>query len=207
MTLESPSRTTSGFRRQIVFRIGEDDWPHLEAAAREQGGIQAGIIAALRAYAAQRLSAPPTPVTVAEPPEKTAAASPGAEEPAQPRSTRRRPEPASTRKQGEASGAAERELVELNLAEAAPIFGLTPTSLRAQIKRGTRPGRKSESGFYLARLERDELRQANPPLTLRGAADVLRLKPATLRSRCLAGRYPNAHHDGDGWRIPARDLL
>jgi hypothetical protein len=55
MALSITKGSSGGFRRQVVFRIGEDDWPHLEAAAREHGGIQAGIIAALRAHAAQRL--------------------------------------------------------------------------------------------------------------------------------------------------------
>jgi hypothetical protein len=199
----------SYFRRQVVFRIGEDDWPYLEAAAREHGGIQAGIIAALRAHAAQRLAARAEAALVADPLGAEDYPSPLVEQPHRPTAMRRRPE--LTRPDAEiettTAGSAAHELVELNLVEAAPVLGVTPASLRAQIKRGTRPGRRSETGFYLAGLERDELRRANPTLTLRGAADVLRLKPATLRSRCLAGRYPNAHHDGDGWQIPARDLL
>lgn len=46
-----------GFRRQVTFRVGAEDAALLEAAARAHGGIQAGIVAALRAYATQRLQA------------------------------------------------------------------------------------------------------------------------------------------------------
>src|SRR5664280_1740099 len=46
----------SQFRRQVVFRVGEEDWPYLEAAAKEHGSIQAGVIAALRAQAVRRLA-------------------------------------------------------------------------------------------------------------------------------------------------------
>jgi hypothetical protein len=87
------------------------------------------------------------------------------------------------------------------------VLGLQPESLRSAIKRGAFPGRRSETGFYLASLEREKLRQTNLPLTLRGAAEVLRRKPETLRRRCRDGRYPNARHDGGGWRIPAGDIL
>jgi hypothetical protein len=39
----------SGFKRQVVFRIGPDDWPLLEQAATEHGSIQAAILAGLHA--------------------------------------------------------------------------------------------------------------------------------------------------------------
>jgi hypothetical protein len=41
----------AGFQRQVVFRITAEDWPLLEAAAKEHGSQQAAIIAALRALA------------------------------------------------------------------------------------------------------------------------------------------------------------
>ena len=37
------------FKRQVVFRVGAEDWALLEAASREHGSQQAAIIAALRA--------------------------------------------------------------------------------------------------------------------------------------------------------------
>jgi hypothetical protein len=40
-----------GFKRQVVFRIGTEDWPLLESAAREHGSIQAAVLAGIRALA------------------------------------------------------------------------------------------------------------------------------------------------------------
>lgn len=45
----SPENT--GFKRQVVFRIGADDWPLLQHAATEHGSIQAAVLAGLRALA------------------------------------------------------------------------------------------------------------------------------------------------------------
>ncbi|MGD0272782.1 MAG: hypothetical protein ABSB96_03530 [Gaiellaceae bacterium] len=196
----------SGFRRQVVFRIGEDDWPYLETAAREHGGIQAGIIAALRAHAAQRLAPPAEPSPV---PELLGATEPTLES-GRPVSSKRRAESARSEEDGGAtlaSRSASRDMVELNVAEAAALLGLRPESLRSAIKRGARPGRRSETGFYLVKIERETLRRVNPPLTLRGAAEVLGRRPETLRRHCRDGHYPNARHDDTGWRIPAKDLL
>jgi hypothetical protein len=192
----------SQFRRQVVFRIGEEDWPYLEAAAKEHGSIQAGIIAALRAQAVRRLApeAEATPTDVSPTPEVAV--------PARVEEPRR----SSARSKVESHGAraacsTAQDTVELNVAEAAPVLGLQPDSLRAAIKRGARPGRRSETGFYLASVERETLRRANPALTLRGAAEVVGRKPETLRRHCREGCYPNASNDGTGWRIPALDLL
>jgi hypothetical protein len=37
-----------GFSRQVNFRISQDDWPLLERASREHGGIAAALVAGLR---------------------------------------------------------------------------------------------------------------------------------------------------------------
>ena len=59
VAMESNDDAASGFRRQVTFRIGPADAPLLELVARAHGGIQAGIVAALRAHAAERLQPPP----------------------------------------------------------------------------------------------------------------------------------------------------
>jgi hypothetical protein len=46
----------SSFKRQVVFRIGTDDWPLLERAAYEHGSIQAAILAGLHALDKARQS-------------------------------------------------------------------------------------------------------------------------------------------------------
>ena len=97
--------------------------------------------------------------------------------------------------------------VELNLAEAAPLLGITPGTLRRQIKSGQRPGRQGENGYWLAQLEVSALRDRDDALTPRGAAELLGLKPATVKRRCQAGKYSGARRGPEGWRIPLGDLL
>jgi hypothetical protein len=47
----------NGFRRQVTFRVGPEDAPLLEVAAVPTEAFQGGIVAAPRAYAAERLTA------------------------------------------------------------------------------------------------------------------------------------------------------
>jgi len=47
--VHTPTPGKAGFKRQVVFRIDADEWPLLEAAAREHGSIQAAVLAGLRA--------------------------------------------------------------------------------------------------------------------------------------------------------------
>jgi hypothetical protein len=198
----------SPFRRQVNFRVGADDWPLLEALAREHGGIQAGLLAAVRVYAVQRLQ-----VASASPPAKAAEASPHGEAQSPADSGPETPQPSRSREPFERRRpqAARREVarasVELNVLEAAPVLGLSPGSLRGAIRRGTRPGRRTDNGRYLAELDPEQLCASGIELTPRGAAEVLALRPATIRRRCKEGRYPNARDEGGGWRIPASDLF
>jgi hypothetical protein len=95
----------------------------------------------------------------------------------------------------------------LNVSEAAPVLGLSTATLRERIKKGTHAGRLGATGFYLAEVSSTQLRESGLDLSPRGAAEVLRLSPGTIKNRCKQGRYPNARNDGLGWRIPAADLL
>ena len=189
--------SASGFQRQVTFRIGPEDALLLEAAARANGGIQAGIIAALRAYAAARLQADARERQAAG--EEQSPAAPEDEPPRRASAPRRPPRPRPQ--------TAREELVELNVGEAASVLGVPASSLRERIKRGAHPGRVTETGFYLAHIPPDKLRKSGVELSPRGAAEVLGLRPATIKKRCKAGRYPSARDDGLGWKVPASDLL
>lgn len=197
--MKSSSPTTeSGFRRQVCFRLGRDEWPLLEAAIRAHGGIQAALIAALRTHAAKLLDDQLR--IVSEPAEPARAAGP------------RRPPIADHHPRASARVARDPDirgddLVELNLAEAAPGLGIKPASLRKQIKSGRRPGRQGTNGYWLARLRASELRGRDVVLSARGAAEVLGVTTATVNRRCAAGRYPHARREASGWRVPVDDLL
>ena len=194
MPTDEHKAAESAFRRQVTFRIGPEDAPLLELAARVHGGLQAGILAALRAHAADRLRESPArerePDEANEPPAESDAEAATAREPA-----------VLAFDQGEDN------LVELNVGEASSILGISAAILRGQIKRGTASGRVGENGLYLASLPRATVLESGAGLTLRGAAEVLGLKPSTIRSRCKAGLYANARNDGLGWTIPAGDVL
>ena len=178
----------NGFRRQVTFRIGPEDAPLLEVAARANGGIQAGIVAALRAYTAGRLQ-PAESEPEREPQKDTPTI-----EPTLPPAPRPTVPLAGT-------------MVELNIAEAAALLGLSATTLRERIKRGTHPGRVGSNGLYLADISLAELKESGIELSPRGTAEVLGLKPSTIKKRCKEGRYPNARHDGLAWTIPVADVL
>jgi len=128
-----------GFRRQVTFRIGPADAPLLEVAARANGGIQAGIVAALRAYTAERLR--PAEAEVAEPEREPQDAGSGGRS-----APKRKPE--SGHEPRQATTAA--ETVELNVGEAAAALGLSPSTLRERIKRGKHPGRVGSNGLWAA---------------------------------------------------------
>jgi hypothetical protein len=183
--MESNDSAESGFRRQVTFRIGPADAPLLELVAHAHGGIQAGIVAALRAHAAERLQPPLAPKPTVEP--DAADGEPDAARPGE---------------AAEGDGT-----VELNVGEAAHALGLTAASLRERIKRGKHPGRVGTNGFYLASVRLEDLRRSGIALSPRGAAEVAGVKPGTIRKRCRDGAYPNARNDGLGWSIPAADLF
>ena len=122
--MHTPTPTTTGFKRQVVFRIGPDDWPLLQAAANEHGSIQAAVIAALHA-----LADPPSDGvdTTAEAPAEALAA------PAE--HTLHKP----TRQDPAATETAADE--EITAREAARILGLKTSTISGYIRTGRLPGR------------------------------------------------------------------
>jgi hypothetical protein len=203
-----------GFRRQITFRLGPADAPVLEAVVRAHGGIQAGITAALRAYAAQLLQSAPAAAPVETQESTPAQAGDGGTGEPQASVARRKPpapppvkqRPSGSKATARSPGEAAVGSVELNVAEAAPILGVSATQLREAIKRGERPGRRTEKGFYLATLDAEVVRASGAQLSLRGAGELVGLRPGTIRRHCKQGSYPGARHEG-GWTVPAGEVL
>jgi hypothetical protein len=116
MAKDQEQASQAGFRRQVTFRIGPEDAPLLELAAHVHGGLQAGILAALRLHASSRLGE-------TKPPDASA----GSEE------------AGATAYKAEALAPAgspspllrvdeEDDLVELNVSEAASILGVSAAS-------------------------------------------------------------------------------
>ena len=132
------------FKRQVVFRIGAEDWTLLQAAARAHGSIQAALVAALRSLAASSEA-------VAEP---SGSAAPSELRPDARRSGRTpaaSPPPPSTRNQDE-----------IPSREAAKILGLKAGTVRGYIRAGRLPGRYDGEPDYRGWL------------TTRGAVDAYR---------------------------------
>jgi hypothetical protein len=112
--------TAPGFKRQVVFRIGAEEWPLLEAAVSEHGSIQAAMLAGLRA-----LQDPPA-VPLG---------------PKRAKESRDRRTEAEEGKDGEASSLAEaaRE-EEIPARTAADLLGLKPNTVRGYVRAGRLPG-------------------------------------------------------------------
>jgi len=122
--MHPPNPGQAGFKRQVVFRIGADDWPLLEAAAREHGSIQAAVLAGIRA-----LTHPVASGTA--PTEETA--NPAAEPES---ATRVRPHPAAKAARPNADPDEE-----IPAREAAAVLGLKPGTISGYIRSGRLPGR------------------------------------------------------------------
>lgn len=113
--MHPPRSNPGGFKRQVVFRIGTDDWPLLEQAASEHGSIQAAILAALHAL------------------------NPPAKQPA-----KTQPAPAqSTETAGETetpTSTFTHRQEEITAREAASLLGLKAGTVRGYIRAGRLPG-------------------------------------------------------------------
>lgn len=195
-----------GFHRQVCFRVGPDDWPHLEALIASHGSLQAAMLAAIRTAARARLEHTLAPVAPPARSHMVAGAAPAADE--KPKPQRRHATPtrqASATRPAQAGTA--NGLVELNVGEAAALLGLSTDTLRNAIKTNKRPGRTNDTGFYLAQLDREQVRRSGALVTLRGASELTGLRPSTLRKKCKQGLYSGAKNDATGWRIPTADLL
>ena len=113
------------FKRQVVFRIGPEDWLLLEAATAEHGSIQAAILAGLRALKPAAAKPAQTP---APSPEKAHPAVAEQKEPKPDRSSKPKP-----------IGGDPNE--EMRAREAALILGLKTSTVAGYIRAGRLPGR------------------------------------------------------------------
>jgi len=115
--------TTSGFKRQVVFRLGVEDWPLLEAAVAEHGSIQAALLAALRALGAS----PARPGSETTPPKERGRSEGAKRKPAAEPATSPAGEPKKTE--------------EIPAREAAKMLGLKSGTVRGYIRSGRLAGR------------------------------------------------------------------
>lgn len=116
--MNAPTPASPGFKRQVVFRLGVEEWPLLEAAVSEHGSMQAALLAGLRALN-------PTPEE-RDPTEETRQ---------KPRPSRRKP------KRKAAKSERSREEEEMSARDAAQLLGVKPDTVRGYIRTGRLPGR------------------------------------------------------------------
>src|SRR5579871_4877703 len=109
------------FKRQIVFRIGPDDWPLLETAAAEHGSIQSAVLAGLRALKNAEPQLSEESDATAEPAAPSAADDGGIESD------------------------------EIRASEAARILGLKTSTVSRYIRTGRLPGRYNGSRWVTTR--------------------------------------------------------
>lgn len=118
--MHTPTPNSAGFKRQVVFRIGSDEWPLLEAAAQQHGSIQAAVLAGLHALTTTSPNPPDRPASAPKP-SPTRQASPPRETPAV-----QSPEDPDE---------------EIRAREAARLLGLKTSTVNGYIRSGRIPGR------------------------------------------------------------------
>ena len=121
----------TGFKRQVVFRIGADDWSILEAAAREHGSIQAAVLAGIRALNL----AQPAPST--EAPARTTGKTKAA--PKQAKRSRQMPAKETIAPLPETAALDPHE--EIRARDAAQLLGVKSGTVSGYIRSGRLPGR------------------------------------------------------------------
>ncbi len=109
-----------GFKRQVVFRLGVEEWPLLEAAIAEHGSMQAALLAGLRALNPGRQEGDHRPMAEKRPRKPQ-------------RST-----PKAGRKGAKAARPTDDE--EMLARDAAELLSVKPDTVRAYIRTGRLPG-------------------------------------------------------------------
>ena len=114
----------AGFKRQVVFRVGPDDWQLLQTAATEHGSLQAALIAGLRA-----LTKPKDPLDErpTRKPKRARTRTPARRDPPQTHPTIENPDE------------------EISARDAAEILGLKTSTVSGYICSGRLPGRYDDS--------------------------------------------------------------
>ena len=152
--MHAPMPANTGFKRQVVFRIGAGDWPLLEAAAAEHGSIQAAVLAGIRAL--DRPQPAPDRPAPKEPETK------------QKRQKASRRAPAKLKRTPPVEMAALDPHEEIRAREAAKLLGLKTDTVSGYTRSGRLPGRYDAAPSWLgwlttrgAVMEYDRTRRAN----------------------------------------------
>lgn len=133
--MHSTDSGNTGFKRQVVFRVGAEDWQALEAAAKEHGSIQAAVIAGIHALA--------KPEATAAPPKRNATKARA--------SKRKRTQPVAP-DPTPAPQPVDDPNEELRAREAAKLLGLKTSTVSGYIRSGRLPGRYDDSPGWLGWL-------------------------------------------------------
>lgn len=120
-SMNARAPASPGFKRQVVFRLGVEEWPLLEAAVAEHGSMQAAVLAGLRALNCG--------------PEVAADRPKAGTKTRKPRGSSRK----SRRKAAESTRPAADE--EMLARDAAQLLGVKPDTVRGYIRTGRLPGR------------------------------------------------------------------
>jgi Helix-turn-helix domain len=128
----------AGFKRQVVFRIGADDWQLLQAAAAEHGSIQAAVLAGIHALAPapseeqrSEIAAATDQADTNDEPEPAAKPKPSKAKPARPKPTPAAPTDPDPNE-------------EITCREAAQLLGLKTSTISGYIRSGRLPGYYSD---------------------------------------------------------------
>jgi len=147
MHARTPANT--GFKRQIVFRLGLDDWPLLEDAVLEHGSIQSAVLAGLRALGGSAAAPidsdanPASEASTASPPAR-AATSAATPRPRKARSQVKKPrEMAITAPVVDVPSPDPDK--EIPARDAAKLLGLKTSTISGYIRSGRLPGRYDEA--------------------------------------------------------------
>src|SRR4051812_32294483 len=131
--MSSRIQQSSGFKRQVVFRIGAEDWPLLEQAVAQFGSIQAAVLAGLRSLASPAGGEKDLPEEQVEP---------AAQRPA--RAGRPKGLPQEAEREPETNDAEE-----ILARDAAAMLGLKSGTVRGYIRSGRLPGRYDRDPNWL----------------------------------------------------------
>ena len=119
------NRSEPGFKRQVVIRVGADDWQLLQQAAEEHGSYQAALITGLRALTKPRIDTARAEAKAPSKPKPPSAPAPLAIVP-----------PISLDE-------------EIRAREAAKLLGLKTSTVTGYIRSGRMPGRYDDPPTWL----------------------------------------------------------
>lgn len=179
------------FRRQVVVRIGSEDWSLLDDAVRQHGSQQAAIVAGLRALRRESEAAQPPPESAPAKPAAPSPPSPAAEPSPAPEPTPVQPSPEPS--------ASHDDWWE-DLPTAATIVGLDGVTLRKRIRDSGARTRTGTGTNGAQEVRVDELQVDSTH-----AAGLIGVTPDTIRARGRRGEM-GAVERGNRYYFPLGQL-